>query len=505
MSRAAKALVALAVVIVALFCASSASAAIYKYSVSIDNGAYNPVVGGLVTVEKLNSGLDSKVVVRSPAGAIKNSTTKVASTSSNLGLVPGVAPGDLIDVYQPSAAGTPIETYMIPPVVLNVVNGATALTGNVPPGFAVAVLNGDSRCGMNPQPIKLGPGSFNLPYPKILPGETVYIYGVSPSGDTLNYTVNSPGETPCIVADAGSKVSPPPGGGPGENPYGIYVSHTLNYIAPSIRAVLRRGGTPLADVSADNINVNLSLTTRPEPGDIVDIYRPKTAPAPSYSAAIPPVSAKFDPAADLVAVDGPAAGYQMVSVCRQYICGVSNVRAAFGTAAGRAFFNFAVAQGDFSPIDLRPTDLVNARVSDADFKFTYIAPATVGDLVAPVTSLKLARTLKFSALSKLARKGWKLKISSNEVATSSLAFTYKKPKKKGSKKTSTITLAKASGPVGIGITSLKFKFSKSGKKTVKKWVAAGRHAKSVSATLTATFTDTSGNVSTIAKTVKLKA
>jgi hypothetical protein len=504
MSRTAKALIALASVLVTLFCASTASAAIYKYSVSIDNGAYNPVVGGIVRVENLNSGIDSKVVVRSPAGAIKISTTKAASTFSNLGLVPGVAPGDLIDVYQPSGAGSPTESYVIPPVVLNVINGATALTGSVPPGFAVAVLTGDERCGTNPQPLKLGPGAFNVPYPKILPGETVYIYGVSPSGDTLNYTVNSPGETPCVLVDGGGKVAPAPGGGPGENPYALYVEHTLNYIAPSIRAVLRRGGSPIADVSADSTSVNTSFTTRPLPGDIVDVYRPKTAPAPTYSIAIPQISAKFDPAADLVAVDGPAAGIQRVSVCRQFSCGLSAERATIGTAAGRAFFNFAVAQGDEGPVDLRPTDVINTRFADADFKLVYIAQATVGDLVAPVTSFKLAKTLKFSALSKLARKGWKQKVTSNEVAAASLAFTFKKPKKKGSKKTSTVTLAKASGTLGVGTTSLKFKFSKSGKKTVKKWLAAGRRAKSVSATLTATFTDASGNVSTIAKSVKLK-
>jgi hypothetical protein len=91
------------------------------------------------------------------------------------------------------------------------------------------------------------------------------------------------------------------------------------------------------------------------------------------------------------------------------------------------------------------------------------------------------------------------------VASARLAFTYVKPKKKGSKKTSTVTLAKATGTLTIGATELKFKFSKTAKSTVKKWLAAGRRAKSVNASLTATYTDSSGNVATVAKSVKIKA
>jgi hypothetical protein len=498
--------IAIASLLGLLATASSASAAaVYRYEVSIDNGAYNAVVGGSASVRLLNSALTYKIVVRPPAGVEKYSITRPAGDSSwSTGSIAGLAPGDLIDVYQPSGAVTPTETYTIPPVSLNVVNGATSLTGNVPPGLAVAILNSDYRCTLNRQPIKLGPGPFSVQYPTILPGESVFIYAISPTNDTLGYTVNSPGETPCVTVDASGKPATPPGSGPGENPYNLYVGHMLTYIAPSVRAVLRRGAAVLADVSADNTSANTSFTTKPLPGDVVDIYRPKTAPSPSYSIVVPQVSARFDPAAELVAVDGPASGIQQVTVCRQYSCGLESLRAIIGSAAGRTFFDYAAPQGNFAPFDLRPTDIVNVNFSDSDFKLSFRTQAEPGDLVAPIQSFKLASKLKRKSLLKAFKKGFKVNLKSNEPATAKLTLTLPpattKSKKKSKKKPKTVTLATATKPTVAGNTTVYLKFTKAGKSAIKKLSKKATR----SAVLTSTVTDASGNASTVVKKTKIK-
>lgn len=507
MRRTVATLVAIASVVGVLGSASSASAAaVYRYEVGIDNGAYNAVVGGLLTVRQLNTAQTFKIVVRPPTGADRYSTTQPAGASSwSAGLIAGLSPGDIVDVYQPAVAATATETYTIPPVSLNVVNGATALTGNVPPGFAVAVLNGDYRCTMNPQPTRLGVGAFSVPYPTILPGESVYLYALSPSGDSFSLNAHSPGETPCVTVDAAGKPAPPPGAGPGENPYNLYVGHMLTYLAPSVRAVLRRGTSVLADVSADNTSASASFTTRPLPGDVVDIYRPKTAPNPTYSIAVPQVTARFDPAADLVAVDGPAAGIQNVTVCRQYYCGLQNLRAMIGTPAGRTFFSFAAPQGEFAPLDLRTTDIVNTRFSDSDFKLEFRTQAELADLVAPAQSFKLASKLKRKSLVKAFKKGFKIGLTSNEVGTAKLTFTLRpvtsKSKKKSKKKPKTVTLATTTRPTTNGTTRVYLRFTKSGKSALRKLSKKS----SRTAVLTSIVTDASGNVSTVVKKTKIKA
>jgi hypothetical protein len=115
--------------------------------------------------------------------------------------------------------------------------------------------------------------------------------------------------------------------------------------------------------------------------------------------------------------------------------------------------------------------------------------ATPGDLVAPVQSFKLPNKLKIASLVKALRKGYKLKLNSNEAGTVKLSLGK---------------LATVTKPVKPGSNNFRLKFTKSGKKQIKKLAAKGKRAKSLSVTLTSVVTDASGNSSTVVKKTKIK-
>jgi hypothetical protein len=287
----------------------------------------------------------------------------------------------------------------------------------------------------------------------------------------------------------GGRANPPPGGPPPATPYAVSVDHLIEANAQSVRLVLRRGGVVFADASANSSNLNIPFAQRPQPGDIVDVYRPKTAPAPTYSVTIPQISAVFDASADLIAVTAPAAGSETTYACHVYSCSNENFRSRRDLPAGQTVFDFKLSQGSSLPLDIRPDDVVNADWNSADYTLDFEFQAQPGDLVAPVQSFKLPSKLKISALMKALKKGYKIKLTSNEA---------------GSAKLKLGKLASVTGSVKPGSNSLKLKFSKSGKKAIKKLAAQGKHAKSRSISLTSVVTDASGNASTIVKKTKLK-
>jgi hypothetical protein len=283
--------------------------------------------------------------------------------------------------------------------------------------------------------------------------------------------------------------SAPPVGGTGENPYTISVNHLITSFQPSVRVVLRRGAQILTDNSVSGSSSYASFTTRPLPGDVVDVYRPQGAATPAFSATIPQMSGKFDPVADLAAIDAPAAGEEFVYPCRLHGCPFEIPRIATDRPAGRTIFDFAHSQGGFAKVDLRPDDATNGFWIDPTFTLSFGFALTAGDLVAPAQSFKLPTKLKISTLAKALKKGYKIKLTSNEA---------------GSAKLKLGKLASVTGSVKPGSNSLKLKFSKSGKKAIKKLAAQGKHAKSRSISLTSVVTDASGNASTIVKKTKLK-
>jgi hypothetical protein len=487
-NRARRSLIVCAVVACALGIFSSAASAgtTYDFYANIVADSNGTTYRGNIAVNNINIGLNTRIVVVTAVGADYDVTTAAGADylSAN---IPTLSAGDTVTVRQPAAAA-PTETYLIPAPSINVVAGGNVLTGNIPAGL-IGVVEGDHRCDVGSLSYTVPAGAFNVAYSKIIPGEQVSVTSFSPSGDETAVVRQAAGETPCISVDGGTVIGPILGGPAPVAPNSVEVSHLLDNIASSVRVVLRRGASILADNSADGDSVSKSFAQQPLPGDIVDVYRPKTAPNPTYSATIPQVSSVFDPAAELVAIDGPAAGLLLTNPCRAYNCSNDSTRSARPAAAGRTLLDFKTSQGYNLPLDLRPDDITNVDFFDPDFTFHYEFPSHPGDLVAPTQSFKLPGKLKVSALVKALKKGYKIKLKSNEAGTAQLSLGK---------------LAKVTKSVTPGTTTLKLKFSKSGKKAIRKLAAKGRKAKPLSVTLTSLVTDSSGNASTVAKKTKIK-
>jgi hypothetical protein len=158
--------------------------------------------------------------------------------------------------------------------------------------------------------------------------------------------------------------------------------------------------------------------------------------------------------------------------------------------------DYGVPQSTYPAVDLRIDDRITATYEDPNHTLQYSFDAAPGDLVAPVQSIKLAGNLKRKTLTKAFKKGYKVKVKSNEPGAASLTLAF--PKSKAGK---AVTLAKASRNVVAGTTTVTLKFTKAGKKALKKL----RKRSSRLATLTSKVTDASGNVSTIVKRAKIKA
>jgi hypothetical protein len=490
--RSARTLWILVVACAAVFAlpAGAQAAAIYKYDANIDaTGVSSLVPGGDLRVNDLDTAKDTRVVVTSSTGTLRDDHTQPSGSDTFYrGSIDGLSPGDIVTVRQPSASVTPTETYTIPVFSLNVVTGATVITGTLPAGLVAGVSN-DYRCDSRPLARSHGAGPFSQPTSKILPGEQVSLYALSAAGDQTSYIVASPGETPCVAIRTDGHVLPPPGSPPDPAQYTVGVSHLIKSIAQNVRVVVRHGNSVLTDASADSMYVNSTFSTAPLPGDVVDVYRPKTAATPSYSVTIPQVTAKFDPTIDLLAVDAPPAAAIYTGTCRAFACSNENIRARLDLPAGRSFYDFSKSEGAYAPLDLRPDDFASVEYLSPDQMFELHVRGQAGDLVPPKQSFKLPSSLKLSAIVKALKKGLKIKLKSNEAGTAKLTLGK---------------LATAKGNVKVGTTTLKFKFTKSGKKAINKLAAKGKKAKSLSVTLTSVVTDGSGNASTVAKTTKIK-
>jgi hypothetical protein len=477
--------------------ATASAAPVFKYSISLDDGAYSSPAGGNIVINGLDATKSTRVIVSQPAGPnrLDTGTIAAASTQYSSPFVASLSPGDTITVRQPAASVAPTETFGVPPFVVNIAVGASALTGTMPAGFTGAII-GEYRCNNDPLPSPLVPGPFSVPTAKIVPGEKVQLNATSATGDSVSYASHAPGETACVEINARPASPPTTGESPSPTPYRLIVDNMNTNVAATARVVLRRGAAILIDVSEDDPSISVPTGVQPIPGDVVDIYRPKTAPAPMHSKTIPPVSAVFDPAVDLVAVDSPAAGAILAGPCRAFTCASENFRARLNAPAGRKLLDFTVAEGINAPIDLRPDDRLGVTYEDPDYTISYTFQGSLGDLVAPNQSVKLSSKLKRNSLTKAFKKGYKVKVKSNEAGTASLALAF--PKAKAGK---AVTLAKANRSVIAGTTTVTLKFTKVGKKALKKL----RKRSSRLATLTSTVTDASGNVSTIIKRAKIKA
>ncbi|MGK2877985.1 MAG: hypothetical protein ACSLFF_05360 [Solirubrobacterales bacterium] len=477
------------------------AATIFDYEVSVDDGASAFPASGDVRVEQLDTTKTTRIIVSPPTGPNRYDSGVLALGASGFSTpdITSLTGGDTITVRQPGTSLAPTESIVIPPIQINLSVGAGVITGFMPAGV-VGAIYGENRCNDRPVPHSLPSGSFSIPYGKMLPGEKVQAIAATLDGDDFYYLRHAPGESPCVEINAHTPTPPATGDPPNATPYDLEVSNLNADVALSVRAVLRRGALILSDTSADALSINAEIAPQPLPGDVIDIYRPKTALTPSHSRTIPAVSAVFDSSAELVAVNGPAAAQIMVGLCRAFSCPMENIRTRLDVAAGRTFFDFKAAEGLFGPVDLRADDRVGVVYNDPDNLISHTFTAVPGDLVAPQQSLKLPGKLKLATLRKALKKGYKVKLKSNESGVAKLALTLPAATSSAKKKSRPVTLATATKSVKVGTTTITLKFTKSGRKAIKKL----SRKRSRSVVLTSTVTDASGNASTIVKKTKIK-
>lgn len=476
------ALVATTVLLVAAQ-ASAATFGLYLDPSGIDSGDAR----GSVYVNGLNTGLNTRLVISPPSGPSRADTTQAAGTDymSN-SAVPGLNVGDTIKVYQPSAAVTPTASYVVPQVSLGLTVGAAQVVGSVPAGYAGAVQTG-YRCGASGPMRSVGEGAFALGGVRVIAGSTAQMSLSDAGGNYLQFVQRAPGETPCVTVFSQELGEVYPGAPTGPPQYLYSINSVFPSVQTSLRAVIRRGATALSDHSWDPIGYdNADVTSQQvHPGDVIDVYRPKTAAAPTWSLAIPQVSARFDPAAGKVAVDAPAASEIEVYQCRALACLVGAQRTRIDVPAGRTVFDFTRAEGQSGPSRLYADDRITITFRDVDGALSYHFGALLGDLIAPTQKLTFASKIKRRTLVKSARKGLSVKLSSSEPGTASLKLTYGKLK-----------LASVKKSIKSGKSTLKLKFTKSGKRKLGK-------LKGKRITLTSTVSDASGNITTIKRTARV--
>lgn len=458
----------------------------FKYSVS-EFG-----IGSWHSVDRLV--YDRKTLVRQVRSGVEIDTASTSNTSF-VEFYWNLQPGDEIQVYQVPLADpypsdpypTPTETFVVPTLNAVFVAGNAVVAGSVSDGWNVRVGrqpacgDGDSIAAS----VAGGAFSANLGVP-FTAGDYTQLHATS-QGDSVRVSGYVPGDSQCIEIDAHA------GESTDSKPFEIEAEGLNLSEIPSTRIVLRRAGAVIAEDNDDELD--LTVAQRPLPGDVIDVYRPEGAPTPAFSRTVPAISGKFDPAADLVAIDAIESRSIEAWVCRPLNCMGYSERSAFGTPQGRTLFSFATGQSYYGPFDVRPDDLVGGWWESPDSQLEYEWDVSAGDLVAPTGKLTLAK--KFAA-SKL-KSRLKFKLGSNEAGNATAKLTIKKRGKRG-KKTITRTLTIASlktRAIIAGNNTLTLTITRSGKKLLKQLDG------STTATLTLTLTDASGNVSKVTKRTKL--
>jgi antitoxin (DNA-binding transcriptional repressor) of toxin-antitoxin stability system len=477
----------------ALLPGAASAGSVLRFTVYLDDGVFLDAPGGSVIVNGLDGAKNTRVVVSSPTGPDRLDVTQPAGpTVFASPTITGLSPGDSIRIYQPSAAVVPVETHTVPDVRVDLTVGSSTLAGSLPAGSIGSVM-GDWRCGSNPIATTIHGGAFSLAYRPVIPGETITIAEVGPSLDRVYRTQHAPGETPCITIDTGHPTLLAPGSPPDPEPHSIEVDHLLASVAPSVRAVVRRGGSVLLDVFSDTPSLAETTAVQPLPGDVVEIYRPKTAPAPIATMTIPAISSKFDASVDLVAIDSPAAGMVAASACRALSCLSTQRRGVLSAPAGRKLLDFRAAQNTFAPFDMRPDDRVDGEFTNPEYTLDYLFTVPAGDLAAPTLSARLAKRIRLASLLKSLRKGYAVTLTSNEAGSARLTLSLGRAR-----------LAIAAAGLHAGGNTVKLKFTSAGRRELRRLRARGRRFKSRRATLTAVVTDAAGNSSTATRLTTIR-
>lgn len=504
------ALAATALAIVAM--PSTAGAAIYDVRVSItEAGTYSPLKQVYVDGHGLNPAQNTRLVVRRPGVAlpIEDQVEFSGSDYFSTYTLELIQPGDSLEIYQPSGAATPATTYVVP--VISMALSGTTISGAIGPGV-VNTFRAYETCLDDGKDVLLNPagGAFAQDLGALAtPGRIYRLDNRDDRGFEAEYTFRAPGERPCIQTQGthGNFELDVPGG-TNQDGFAVY-ANDLNPTIPDLRFVVRRGGAAVADASvASYSSGGISSPVPVLPGDQIELYRPKTAPAPAFVYSVPQISGVFDAGNDLAAISGPAMRSAFVSACEPIIC-VGSTRYSINTPAGRTFYNFAQTQSEGRVFDLTSESGLVGGVQFADLPLFYSFDFAAGDLAAPTIKSSPAKRYKLATLKKALKKGLKIKLSSTEPGTASMKLTIpaklptrKQPKPKQGKKT--LTLASGTAGVAAGNSSVKLKFSKSGKKAVGALIKVGKKLPKVKALLTTSVTDASGNAQTVTKTVTLR-
>lgn len=487
--------------------AGAGAEALFNYHINLSSPD-----GGFV------AGLDTtkKTTIRVMRGLVEQSRNDLAAGDVQRSIGFAVLAGDVIEVYQgaswpanpPAVGELPTETFTVPPLSVTGTAGSPVVSGTAEVGAAVHVRHSWPCNGIDGS-IDAVPssGAFSATFPVPMRiGESLEAKATQPDGDSVVVSSRIPGDANCMNVFAESSTNTNPWSwfnsyNSDLTPYGISAGGLDFGAIPTARLVLRRGGTIIADQNSDGIA--LTPSQKPQPGDVIELYRPKDAAAPSASWTIPSLGGVFDATSDLTAVDAPAASLIGSNVCRAVDCSGYSSRGQRNTSAGRTIFSFGVPQGQDREVDVLPNDQVNASWTSSDETFTVAFDLVPGDLTAPTGKLTLAS--KFNLAKLLKKFGYKLNSSEAGTEVANLTSTPNLPaKKRGRKrsaaKTKIVTLASGTSSVIAGDNTLSLKFTSSGKKTIKKMIAARKTQK---ATLTVTLTDAAGNASTVVKDTKL--
>lgn len=455
-------------------------------------------------------GLDATKVttIRVVRGGLEQFRDDNAAGSTDEYFYTQLNPGDVVEVYQGAAypanppVTAPTDSFTVPNFTIAGAAGSPLATGAISDGWSVYVSRYPACSGPSDAvPAAAAAGAYTATFPMALgSGDQLNGTAVSTGGDRIQERTTVAGDAGCVYADAQTESNLFE-----STPYGISTWGLDPLVAPTTRMLLRRAGAILADDNNDSIGLPSSIM--PAPGDVIEVYRPMGALSPAYSWTIPQISGRFDFGNELVAIDAPAAAEIGVYVCRPVVCGSSPDRGALNVPAGRTIFSYATPQARERAFDIHPDDVVGAWWYSPEYRDEYDFDVVPGDLTSPIGKITLARVLR---LAKIGKK-IKFKLNSNEAgrAVSTLTSTPNLPKAhRGGKKSSDaakkrpVKLASASTVLVAGTRTISLKVTKTGKKTIKKMLAARKNQK---ATLTVTLTDASGNVTTVVKNTTLSA